>query len=59
MQLTKLDAEHLLNYLVGETREEQLVNLQTVCDVLERFTGIGEHMPGFLSNDFMAKVKLA
>lgn len=58
MQLTRLDTEHLLNQLEGETREEQLNRLQIVCDVLERFTGIGEHMPGFLSNDFMAKVKL-
>lgn len=59
MQLTRLDTEHLLNQLEGETREEQLDRLQIVCDILERLTGIGEHMPGFLSNDFMAKVKLA
>lgn len=58
MQLTRLDTEHLLNQLEGETREEQLDRLQIVCDILERFTGIKEHMPGFLSNDFMAKVRL-
>lgn len=40
MQLTRLDTEHLLNQLEGETREEQLDRLQIVCDVLERFTGI-------------------
>ena len=59
MQITKSDTEHLLNHLEGETREERLNSLQIVCDILERFTGIKEHMPGFLSNDFMAKVKLA
>lgn len=59
MQLTRLDTEHLLNQLEGETRKEQLDRLQIVCDILERVTGIKEHMPGFLSNDFMAKVKLA
>lgn len=59
MQITKSDTESLLNHLEGETREERLNSLQIVCDILERFTGIKEYMPGFLSNDFMAKVKLA
>lgn len=33
MQLTRLDTEHLLNQLEGETRKEQLDRLQIVCDV--------------------------
>lgn len=39
MQLTRLDTEHLLNQLEGETREEQLDRLQIVCDVLEILEG--------------------
>lgn len=57
MQITKSDTESLLNHLEGETREERLNSLQIVCDILERFTGIKEYMPGFLSNDFMAKLR--